>query len=79
MGEWTLSRLSDAIEIIGGGTPNTQTSEYWGGAIPWLSVVDFNDGYRWVAVRGQELFSKGAVVVWNRPVAETASGHTDGF
>ncbi len=59
MGEWTLSRLSDAIEIIGGGTPNTQTSEYWGGAIPWLSVVDFNDGYRWVSETEKTITEKG--------------------
>jgi type I restriction enzyme, S subunit len=27
-------------EIIGGGTPKTSVTEYWGGDIPWFSVVD---------------------------------------
>jgi type I restriction enzyme M protein len=33
--------LSNEIEIIGGGTPNTSKSEYWDGNIPWLYIVDF--------------------------------------
>jgi type I restriction enzyme S subunit len=44
MSEWREYNLSDVIEIIGGGTPKTKISEYWGGSIPWLSVVDFGDG-----------------------------------
>src|SRR4030095_11563780 len=30
----------DTIEIVGGGTPKTSIAEYWGGDIPWFSVVD---------------------------------------
>jgi type I restriction enzyme S subunit len=40
--------LGDEIELIGGGTPKTNISEYWHGDIPWLSVVDFGGGSRWV-------------------------------
>lgn len=40
--------LGDEIELIGGGTPKTSVSEYWGGDIPWLSVVDFGGDSRWV-------------------------------
>lgn len=40
--------LSDIIEIIGGGTPKRSVEEYWNGDIPWLSVVDFNSGSRFV-------------------------------
>ena len=46
--EWRESKISDLIEIIGGGTPKTSIPEYWGGSIPWLSVKDFNTGYRYV-------------------------------
>ena len=40
--------LGDYIEIIGGGTPKTSNSDFWGGDIPWLSVVDFGGDRRWV-------------------------------
>lgn len=38
--EWRVGSSSDAVEIIGGGTPKTSVSEYWNGEIPWFSVVD---------------------------------------
>lgn len=46
--DWSEVILSEAIEIIGGGTPKTSIDEYWNGDIPWLSVVDFNDSGRFV-------------------------------
>ena len=36
------------MDIIGGGTPKTSKPEYWNGDIPWLSVKDFNNDYRYV-------------------------------
>ncbi|NLN96714.1 MAG: hypothetical protein GX128_11175 [Bacteroidales bacterium] len=48
MSEWKEYRLFDIINIIGGGTPKTSISEYWNGDIPWLSVVDFNTGKKYV-------------------------------
>ena len=45
---WKTYKLSEAFEIIGGGTPKTRIKEYWDGNIPWLSVVDFNNDYRTV-------------------------------
>lgn len=41
-------KLSEIMDIIGGGTPKTSKPEYWNGDIPWLSVKDFNDDYRYV-------------------------------
>ena len=37
---WVIGSFSDAVEIIGGGTPKTSVIEYWDGEIPWFSVVD---------------------------------------
>ncbi|MEH6564729.1 MAG: restriction endonuclease subunit S [Halopseudomonas sp.] len=37
---WEAVSLEDVVELIGGGTPKTTTEEYWGGDIPWFSVVD---------------------------------------
>ena len=41
-------KLSDVMDLIGGGTPKTSKAEYWNGIIPWLSVKDFNNGFRYV-------------------------------
>ncbi len=41
---WTFVRLKHIGEIIGGGTPKTNISEYWDGNIPWLTPADFS-GY----------------------------------
>ncbi len=48
MSNWTTSKLSDVIEIIGGGTPKRSENKYWNGDIPWLSVADFNNDFRYV-------------------------------
>jgi len=45
---WRETTLGEVVEVIGGGTPKTSISEYWNGDIPWLSVVDFNNTFRWV-------------------------------
>ena len=37
---WSTISFRDSINVIGGGTPKTSTPEYWGGDIPWFSVVD---------------------------------------
>ncbi len=41
-------KLSEIMDLIGGGTPKTSKPEYWNGDIPWLSVKDFNNDYRYV-------------------------------
>ena len=41
-------KLSEIMDIIGGGTPKTSKLEYWNGDIPCLSVKDFNNDYRYV-------------------------------
>lgn len=45
---WKEYKLGELIHLIGGGTPKTSVSEYWGGDIPWLSVSDFNTGEKYV-------------------------------
>lgn len=51
--------VSDVADIISGGTPNTNVKEYWGGDIPWLSVADFNTGYRWVSTTDKTITRTG--------------------
>jgi type I restriction enzyme S subunit len=58
-GEWREVALADVIEIISGGTPKTSIPEYWSGNIPWLSVADFNNGYRWVSTAEKTITERG--------------------
>jgi type I restriction enzyme S subunit len=37
---WETISFVEAIDIISGGTPKTSDPSYWGGDIPWYSVVD---------------------------------------
>ncbi|MDE0100138.1 MAG: restriction endonuclease subunit S, partial [Truepera sp.] len=37
---WEVKPVTALVSIVGGGTPKTSVSEYWGGDIPWFSVVD---------------------------------------
>ncbi len=43
-----MVKITSVIQIIGGGTPKTNISEYWNGSIGWLSVADFNSDDRFV-------------------------------
>lgn len=51
--------LSNIIDIIGGGTPNTNISEYWDGEIQWISVKDFNDDNRYVYLTEKSITHEG--------------------
>ena len=37
---WRQQTFRETIQIIGGGTPKTSNPDFWGGDIPWFSVVD---------------------------------------
>ena len=37
---WGVTSFADTVQILGGGTPKTSVAEYWGGDVPWFSVVD---------------------------------------
>lgn len=45
---WQSFRLTDLVEVIGGGTPRTSIPEYWNGDIPWISVVDFQGEKKYI-------------------------------
>jgi Restriction endonuclease S subunits len=58
-GEWIRVVLADVIELVSGGTPKTNIPEYWNGNIPWLSVADFNAGFRWVSSAEKHITERG--------------------
>lgn len=39
-GEWSRCQLSSISDIVGGGTPSTAVSSYWGGDIDWYSPTE---------------------------------------
>ena len=59
MSSWRECKLGDVIEIIGGGTPKTSIAEYWNGNIPWLSVVDFNSGKKYISKTEKTITEQG--------------------
>ena len=40
---WAVRLFADTVHVFGGGTPKTSIDAYWGGDIPWFSVVDAPD------------------------------------
>lgn len=40
---WKIYQLSEIGEIVGGATPSTAKSEYYGGDIPWLTPKDLSN------------------------------------
>lgn len=46
--DWEIKLISHVVNIISGGTPKTSNPDYWGGNIPWISIVDFVGDNRWI-------------------------------
>jgi len=42
---WTVARLRDCGEWYSGGTPDTGTTAYWNGDIPWITASSLHDFY----------------------------------
>lgn len=59
MKDWKEYKLGGVIELIGGGTPKTSNPNYWNGDIPWLSVVDFNKGRKYVSQTEKSITEDG--------------------
>lgn len=41
---WLASTAAEMVHVLGGGTPSTEVSQYWGGEIPFFSPKDSHDG-----------------------------------
>lgn len=42
-GDWEQRKLYEVAEIIGGGTPSTNNSDYWDGDIDWYTPAEIGD------------------------------------
>jgi len=48
---WPLVPLSEAAQIVNGGTPKTGVREYWDGGVPWMTPAEM--GRRWSPFAGE--------------------------
>lgn len=44
-GYWQAKELADVSEIVGGGTPDTTNSSFWGGEVIWLTPSEIKNKY----------------------------------
>lgn len=57
---WEVRPFTHTVEIVSGGTPKTSIPEYWGGDIPWFSVVDApTDSNIWVVDTQRKITAEG--------------------
>lgn len=59
MEEWKECKLTEIMDLIGGGTPKTSNPDYWYGDIPWISVKDFNGERRYVGETEKKITKLG--------------------
>lgn len=55
---WSIVKLSELIDITGGGTPKRSNIDYWNGDIPWFSVRDIPNDYQMLIVDTFETISE---------------------
>lgn len=41
--EWEEKRLGEVCDIVGGGTPDTEKAEYWGGDVNWFTPSEIGE------------------------------------
>ena len=56
--DWEEKSLLDVVELVGGGTPKTSTSEFWDGQIPWLSGGDIASNHKSFIVASNKTITK---------------------
>jgi type I restriction enzyme, S subunit len=44
--KWIESTIGDVFDVVGGGTPSTEKTEYWNGPIPWITSADIDEHSR---------------------------------
>lgn len=55
---WKLVKIGDIGEVVGGGTPSTKCSDYYGGDIPWITPKDLSNFRNRYISRGVRMISK---------------------
>lgn len=55
---WKEISLLEVVNLVGGGTPKTEVSEYWDGSVPWLSAKDITSNHKSFIVQTEKNISK---------------------
>lgn len=50
---WKSATIGDVCKVVSGSTPKTSVSDYWGGAIPWLTPNDLSKNRSKVVFKGE--------------------------
>jgi len=58
---WRAIPFAETVSIMGGGTPKTSVPEFWGGDIPWFSVVDAPGGGQVFTMRTEKSITSAGV------------------
>lgn len=55
---WQIVKVGDIGDVVGGGTPSTKCSDYYGGDIPWITPKDLSNFRNRYISRGERMISK---------------------
>lgn len=58
---WNHVPLTDLFDVVSGGTPRTTEESFWGGAIPWFSVVDAPESGRCFFIKTEKSITEQGV------------------
>lgn len=58
-GAWETKRLGNLAEMASGGTPKSTVAAYYGGNIPWVSIVDMTQGGKLITQTERNLSELG--------------------
>jgi len=56
--DWSIKKIGDIGQVIGGGTPSTKDKLYYGGEIPWITPKDLSDHKFTFIERGERNITK---------------------
>lgn len=60
MNRWITKKIADIADVVAGGTPSTNNSEFWNGDIGWITPADLSGyKYRYIANGARNISSAG--------------------
>ena len=60
MNRWITKKIADIADVVAGGTPSTNNSEFWNGDICWITPADLSGyKYRYIANGARNISSAG--------------------
>ena len=60
MNRWITKKIADIADVVAGGTPSTNNSEFWNGDIGWITPADLSGyKYRYIANGTRNISSAG--------------------